>query len=56
METDPKVIKNFGSYERKVRGDWAGFKASHMTEEQKRRSIADFQATLKALFSTKKGG
>jgi len=29
MEKDPKVVKEFGAWEKKIRAEWAHFKAQH---------------------------
>jgi len=29
MEKDPKIIKKFGEWEKRIRSDWARFKSQH---------------------------
>lgn len=52
-ETDHKVIKAYGQYERDIRRKWALHQASKMSKEQSNDSIVDLQKMLKGLFGRK---
>ena len=51
MERDPKIIKNFGKWEQKVRADWVKFKSSKMTKKQQTDGVEALQEALKKMFS-----
>lgn len=48
MEKDPKILKSFGAYEKKVRTEWALFKSKNMPPNTDNEETA--QSILKALF------
>jgi hypothetical protein len=50
MEKDPKILRNYGSYEKQVRSDWALFKASKKTKAENHADIVALQEMLKKLF------
>ena len=54
MEKDPKILKEFGDYERDVRSKWAEFKVkNHKKEVQlsNEEQLRQLQNELKRLFS-----
>ena len=51
VEKDPKVLKQYTEYERKIRSDWAKFKSVHIPKEQAKLDMAQLQQALKSLFS-----
>jgi hypothetical protein len=59
MEKDSKIIQKMSKHEKKIRNDWAVFKAQHMPKNIQTASIEQLQGLLKGLAGFKekpKGG
>lgn len=48
MEKDPQILKKFGAYEKKLRGEWALFKSKNISSNIEDEKTA--QEILKTLF------
>lgn len=50
-ETNKDIIKEFGSYEKKVRAEWNSFRASKVTQQQKEDTAAYFERLFTSMFA-----
>lgn len=50
-EKDPKAIARFGRHERKIRAEWARFKAGKQSMHKKQLDMRRLQETLQRLFT-----
>ena len=44
MEKDPKTLKGFGVWEKRIRAEWAQFKTQHLCENNKNHKIKNANA------------
>lgn len=50
-ETNKDIIKEYGSYEKKVRADWNSFRASKVTQQQREDTAAYFEKLFTSMFA-----
>lgn len=49
-EDDKDIIKNFGPYENRIRSEWAEFRSTHVTEEDKMEVANYFNNLFRNMF------
>lgn len=55
-ETDEKVIRNFGAYEKRIRSEWRAFRDSRIGEEFSESDKMDVAAYFEKMFAGMFGG